>query len=122
NRTLFSASMPTGSNLRLLTRLRELEVYYELYGFDDFYTETQYATEVREIHAQHLRRQPIDGELDNVIGRVPTLKWVLGIRKDASHDLLHMLEKEFVEFNFAYAAFPACPEWFFVNVIAKDAC
>src|SRR5690606_28084618 len=75
-----------------------------------------------EIHAQHLRRQPIAGELDNVLGRVPTLKWGLGIRKDASHDLLHMLEKELVEFNFAYAAFPACPAWFFVNVIAQDGC
>ncbi|MBC6906769.1 HAD-IIB family hydrolase [Saccharophagus sp. K07] len=122
NRTLFSASLPVEVSLRLLSRLRELEIYYELYGYDDFYLETQYAAEVRDIHSHHLRRRPVECALDDVVRHKPMLKWVLGLRRDAKHDLLGMLEAEFPEFNFAYAAFPACADWRFVNVIAKDAC
>lgn len=120
--TLLSATMPSDYCLRLLQRLRELPIYYELYGLNDFYIETSYASEVRETHAHHLRRRPQIGPLDVVVNGSGLLKWVLGIRKDEPQDLLGQLENEFPEFAFAYAAFPACPDWRFVNVIARDAC
>lgn len=120
--TLCCAAMPVGPNRRLLARLREIPVYYELYGLNDFYIETTFAPEVRETHAHHLRRRAVEGALDAVVERESVLKWVLGLRKDAPEDLLGVLEREFPELTFSYAAFPACPEWRFVNVIAREAC
>lgn len=120
--TLLSATMPSADCHRLLQRLRELPIYYELYGLNDFYIETSYAAEVRETHAHHLRRRPQQGALDKVVDGPGLLKWVLGVRKAEPQDLLRQLEREFPQFAFAYAAFPACPEWRFVNVIARDAC
>lgn len=120
--TLFSAAMRSEDCRRLLLRLRGLPIYYELYGLNDFYIETGYAAEVTEVHAHHLRRQPLRGPLDKVVEEQSLLKWVLGVRKDDEGDLLAQLEREFPQFAFAYAAFPACPEWRFVNVIALEAC
>lgn len=120
--TLFSAAMRSEECLRLLSRLRQLPIYYELYGLNDFYIETSYAAEVQDIHARHLRRSPKKGSLDNVVKEQCLLKWVLGVRKNETSDLLAQLEREFPLFAFAYAAFPACPQWRFVNVIAPEAC
>jgi len=120
-RTLLSAAMSPVHCRRLLARLREMPVYYELYGLNDFYIETDYAAEVRNTHAHHLRRRPHQGRLDSVVEQETLLKWVLGVRREAP-DLLGQLEVEFPELAFAYAAFPACPDWRFVNVIAREAC
>jgi hydroxymethylpyrimidine pyrophosphatase-like HAD family hydrolase len=114
--------MPGEDCWRLLQRLRELPIYYELYGLNDFYIETGYAPEVKNTLAHHLRRRPLQGPLDRVVDEPGLLKWVLGVHKDEPQDLLGQLEREFPQFAYAYAAFPACPEWRFVNVIARDAC
>lgn len=119
--TLLSASMQGEDCRGLLRRLRELPLYYELYGTDGFYIETDYAAEVQKVHAQHLRQVPQRGALDRVVEEGGLLKWVLGVRKDEPQDLLGQLEREFSQFAFAYAAFPACPDWHFVNVIAREA-
>lgn len=120
-KTLSCAPMPSAACRRLLERLREIQVYYELYGLNDFYIETDYAAEVSATHARHLRLQPRRGPLDHIIDGEPVLKWVLGARKDEPLDVLRQIESEFPEFTFSYAAFPACPEWHFVNVIAREA-
>ena len=119
---LSCAPITDAVNLALLQRLRQLEVYYELYGQHNFYLETSLAPEVREIHAHHLRRKAVIGPLDMVIPQETVLKWVVGVNKKGAQNSLPMLEREFPQLAFAYAAFPACPDWQFANVIDRQAC
>ncbi len=120
-RSLQLAALPRDASRVLLTRLRQLKIYYEVYGAQDFYVETDFAPEISELHAHHLRQPPVAGALDAVIDGQPLLKWVLATPL-TERGQLQMLEREFPDLTFSYAAFPACPDWQFVNVIDRLAC
>lgn len=121
-RLLLSSPLSQVHSLSLIRRLRELNVYYELYTEQHFYFEADVAAHIRDVHAHHLRRQPVRADLEQVALSEPVFKFIIGVDRTVDHDVFCILEKEFPELQFAYANLPGYPQWCFANVIDQNAC
>ena len=121
-RLLLSSPLPRVHCLSLIKRLRELDVYYELYTEQHFYFETDTAAHIRAVHGHHLRQQPIRADLEQVALSEPVFKFIIGVDQTADRQLFHTFEIEFPELQFAYANLPGYPQWCFANVIDQSAC
>lgn len=106
----------------LLEHLRQLGLYYELYTLDAFYYETGFGTDIRRVHAQHLRCQPVRANLVDVAMEEPVFKFIVGVNSIEGRRSLRTLEQQLPQLHFAYASLPGYPEWCFANVIDSNAC
>ena len=109
------------SAIALIQRLRELNIYYELYTEQHYYYETDFAHHIRHLHAQHLRCQPVKADLLTIVTNQPVLKFIVGVDQVLNPFSLAQLESEFAHLQFAYAALPAYPMWHFASVVDADA-
>lgn len=119
---LLEAPLEQTHALALLQRLRELNIYYELYTHNQFFYETDFAAHIRRVHGQHLRCQPVKVDLRQVVLAEPVLKFIVGVDQSQDPQSLLQLEREFPDLHFAYACLPGYPHWRFANVIDKGAC
>lgn len=105
-----------------LSDVRRRSVYYEIY------TERQYGLDhhifdtLTETHSHHLRCKPERAAVDNWLETRPTLKFLLGEDMSQGQQLLSQLEQDYPSLIFAYAAFPAFPNWRFASVVSAQAC
>lgn len=106
---------------RLLSLVREQNIYCELYAGQQHYVEQ--VCEVSVAHGEYLRAQPelvqFGRLMDDSARRVQKL--LIGVDERHAAGCLEQLENRFPEFHFAYARFPAKPNWLFASVIAAEA-
>ena len=98
-------------NVRLLQRLRDAGVYFEMYTDQAICIETQLAPDLQMQHARYLHTEPVYGPLDELAGANCTIKWVAGVDHVEKFNLLTALEAEFPDLCFGYARFPPFPAW-----------
>lgn len=105
-----------------LNRLRACDLYYELYTETGFFVENDFASEIRAVHAHHLRCKPVITDLAQVMQSSPVTKFLIGVDQNVDDALLQQLESEFPALIFAYACLPAYPEWRFASIISQESC
>lgn len=120
--TLKASFLSTDIALSLVRRLRNSDMYYELYTEREYFYETPSAQVIRESHSDHLRCRPAKADLAAVCKTQQVVKLLIGAQGEAGHELLQSLAAEYANLTFAYAKFPAHPDWFFVSVISGDGC
>lgn len=118
---LQTACIDSACNRKLLQRLRDVGVYYEMYTDSAICIETPLAPQLQVQHAGYLHAQPLYRNLDELIDSSNTIKWVAGVDHLDRFHLLTELEAEFPDLCFAYARFPPFPEWQFVNIVSLKA-
>lgn len=111
--------LPEATRRRLISALREADIYYELYTNKGFFVERNNAPDVLSVHAQHLRCQPRHCSFDEVAD--PAIKLLIGANLQTDSQILQELEAAFPECIFAYASLPAYPDWLFASIIDKGA-
>lgn len=118
---LQTSCIDSAVNLKLLQRLRDAGVYYEMYTDRAICIETQLAPKLQVQHAGFLNTEPLYGNLDELVDGGHTIKWVAGVDHIDKVHLLAALEAEFPGLCFAYARFPPFPTWRFVNIVSEKA-
>lgn len=106
---------------QLTCEVRRLGIYYELYTENNFYVEREFASEIRNTHAQHLRCHPLFKNFDEVIAAEPIYKLLIGADQTRDAASLQYLETKFPQLIFAYAGLPAHPQWLFASIIDRRA-
>jgi 5-amino-6-(5-phospho-D-ribitylamino)uracil phosphatase len=119
---LLPAPISQASTLSLIRRLRQADIYYELYTATQYYCETDFGAMIRTVHGQHLRCQPVMTNLEPLAISEPVFKFIVAVDESVSPNSLSALEQEFPELQFAYASLPGYATWRFANVIDKAAC
>ena len=117
--TLRTHYLPEVTLRRLIARLREANIYYELYTDKGFFIERNKAPDILRVHAQHLRVQPTVTSFDAVKDGV--IKLLIGVNLQIDSTVLQVIESEFPECIFAYACLPAYPEWSFASIVDHTA-
>lgn len=118
--TLAEHSLPDALVVDLLGRARQLGLYTEVCGRNEYFIEAEHVINTQ--HSHHLRSQPVMRDFDDVLGQQPVLKLLFAVDRREDHSLLCQLEQEFPDTVFAYARMPVNPDWLFVSVIASQAC
>ncbi len=106
---------------RLLRQIKANDIYCELYSEGRHFVET--ACDITLTHAEHLRSVAHIAEFDSFVhASAPSVhKLLVGVDENKHKGQLEALEAEFPRFIFAYARFPARPNWLFASVIAREA-
>jgi len=120
-KTLFEASIDKALLSRLLKDISAASIYCELYtDRAHFVAET---SELSQSHGAHLRASANTAELASFTDKsaAATLKLLIGVDERERPDALQALAARFPQCHFAYARFPAWPNWLFASVIASGA-
>lgn len=120
-KTIYCAEIDTATSLSLTHALRQLNIHYEIYTDEGYYVEDDHMSEIREVHAQHLRIQPVRKQFDEIISSSPIVKFLAAVHSTELHDVLLQLERDFPELIFSYANIAAHPKWLFVSMTNKQA-
>jgi len=105
----------------LLALIRQKQVYCELYAGQQHFVEE--ACDVSVAHGEHLRVQPERVQFETLMNdkQCSVQKLLIGVDETQAAGCLQELESHFPQFQFAYARFPAKPNWLFASVIAAEA-
>ncbi|VUD48046.1 Phosphatase YwpJ [Thalassocella blandensis] len=119
--TLFCEPIESATSLNLIEALRALKVHYEVYTDSAYFIEHDVIPEIREVHAAHLRVQPLQNNFDDLVKTSNIIKFLAAVPSFDLHGVLHRLERDFPELIFSYANIAAYPQWLFVSMTSKQA-
>lgn len=119
--TLMESSIEPDSVHAMLEVLRSNDIYYEIYGKQDYCVDHKRVPLLTQTHAQHLRCVPANTDAIEWLQSQSVFKFILGADQHQSPHLLDEIEQQFPQLIFAYSQFPAFPNWRFANVISGNA-
>ncbi len=117
--TLLNIPLEKNDAQAVLAAASALGVYAEAYTDSSFFVPQ--LSHISQVHAAHLRVNPVLGNLADVVGCLPVVKLLLGVNRTEQGDLLSALEAQFPDLIFARAYLTAYPDWQFASVISAAA-
>lgn len=105
--------------LPVIDYARKHDIYCELYTLNHFFVEQ--VTDITEVHSAHLRVSPTVANLSDRAKNETVIKLLVGADERAQPGVLAEMSAEFPELTFAFAGFPARPDWYFASIISQSA-
>lgn len=119
---LFLSAISPAICTRLVSCVRELDLYCEIYTSDNYYIEHNSYCDITHVHSEHLRRGPSEQCFNELVANNQIIKFLSAVSNTGEYWKLIELEKMFPDMHFAYAGIAAYPDWKFVSIVDQSAC
>lgn len=120
--TIAASHLDARNIAMVLKKLRESDLYYELYTEHEYFIERNTRPDILQVHSEHMRQKPQEMNFDEVVANNAVIKFIIAVDNQADQQKMHQLEAQFPHLHFAYAGIPAYPDWLFASIIDSVSC